>query len=80
MGDTALLLRKYFNNGQDISDDVIIDLLEQSQIVRKLTGDYEEKRLFYIFRLICMSEIPYIEKGVAYMLRHLMYRRLSNQR
>ncbi len=62
MEDTALLLRKYSDAGKALSDNEIMDLLNKSKIVQKLTGDYEENRLFNIFRLICMSEIPYISR------------------
>ena len=33
-----------------------------SKIVERLTKDYDENAFFNIFRLICLSEIPYIER------------------
>lgn len=60
--DTALLLRKYFDEKREMSDKKIYNLLEESQIIKKLIKDYEENEFFNIFRIICLSEIPYINR------------------
>ena len=60
--DTALLLRVKFDNAEPLSREEIDDLLAQSGVVQKLTEDYEENALFNLFRLICLSEIPYVER------------------
>lgn len=62
MTDTALLLRIKVDHKEMVSEEEIDSLLEQSKIVRKLTRDYEENALFLIFRLICLSEIPYAQR------------------
>lgn len=60
--DTALLLRMKFDKGEYISDSEIDTLLNQSRVVEKLTKDYEENAFFHIFRVMCLSEIPYAER------------------
>lgn len=60
--DTALELRKHFDNWKKLSDLEIDSLLEQSKLVKKLTTDYEDNRLFNVFRIMGLSEIPYIER------------------
>lgn len=60
--DTALILRQKFDKCETITDKEINMLLEQSKIVKKISSDYEDKPLFNIFRLICLSEIPYADK------------------
>ena len=40
----------------------ISELLKESKLVEKLTRDYEDSPFFNIFRLICLSEIPFIEQ------------------
>lgn len=60
--DTALLLRQYYDECKELTDVEIQDLLMGSKIVERLTKDYDENAFFNIFRLICLSEIPYIER------------------
>lgn len=60
--DTSLKLRMAHDEGRIISDIQIKKLLSESRIVKKLTSDWEENHLFNIFRIICLSEIPYIKK------------------
>ncbi|PWJ50078.1 hypothetical protein [Faecalicatena contorta] len=75
--DTALSLRMKFDNKEAVSDEEIDTLLKQSKIVQKLTKDYEESALFNLFRLICLSEIPYAERlpyteeVISYISNHL---------
>ncbi len=59
--DAALLLRMKFDGQEDVSEEEINCLLEQSELVQKLTRDYEENIFFNLFRLVCLSEIPYIQ-------------------
>lgn len=61
--DTALQLRIIFENNEPITDKEIESLLGRSKAVQKLTsGDYEEHAFFDLFRLMCLSEIPYAER------------------
>lgn len=60
--DTALLLRVKFDKGAVVLDEEINTLLEQSKVVQKLTKDFEENAFFNLFRLMCLSEIPFIER------------------
>ena len=59
--DTALQLRIKFDDNEPLTNEEIGLLLEQSKVVQKLTSDYEENAFFNLFRLICLSEIPYAE-------------------
>lgn len=46
--DTALLLRRYYDECKELSDVEIQDFLERSRVVEKLTKDYDENA-FLIF-------------------------------
>ncbi len=70
--DTALLLRMKFDGGEPLTHKEIDDLQERSGIVRKMIKDYEETPLFNLFRLVCLSEIPYAER-LPYTRRVLDY-------
>lgn len=59
--DTALILRQKFDR-KELKENEIEQLLHESKLVEKLTKDYEETTFFLIFRLLCLSEIPYIER------------------
>jgi len=52
----------YYDQNKEITDKEIYTLLGQSKVVQKLTKDYEENNFFNIFRIICLFEIPYIER------------------
>lgn len=75
--DTALLLRMKFDNRELIPNREVDTLLEQSNIVQKLTKDYEDNNFFNLFCIMCLSEIPYAErlpytqKVIAYVSEHL---------
>ena len=60
--DSALQLRAKFDASKSVEENDIKSLLEQSKVVQKLTGDYEENAFFNLFRLMCLSEIPYAER------------------
>ncbi|MGH0053438.1 MAG: hypothetical protein ACQ5SW_08640 [Sphaerochaetaceae bacterium] len=60
--DTALLLRMKSDQGEALSSKEIDLLLAQSKIVRNLIKDYEEETFLNLFRLICLSEIPYAQR------------------
>ncbi|MDF3003021.1 MAG: hypothetical protein K0Q48_3140 [Bacillota bacterium] len=60
--DTALQLRLKYDDNEPLANKEIELLLEQSKVVQKLISDYEENALFNIFRLMCLSEIPYAER------------------
>lgn len=63
--DTALELKIGIDKGLSISRSEALQLLEQSELVKKLTRDWRDDPLFYVWRLIALSEIPYA--------RHLEY-------
>ena len=62
MADTSLLLRMQFDRNEIPSDKEIDALLEQSKLIHRLTKDYNTDALFHIFRLLCLSEIPYAQR------------------
>lgn len=70
--DTALMLRMSVENQQILSDHDVDKLLCQSQIVNKLTADYMEHPLFAVFRIVGLSEIPYVER-LPYTQKLLSY-------
>lgn len=57
--DTALQLKIDIDNGQMYSKDEILEKLRQSKLIRELTSDFPEKPLSLVWRLICISEIPF---------------------
>lgn len=59
--DSALKLRISYDQQKVLLPGEITAALEQSEIVGRLTADYEEEPLFHIFRVLCLSEIPYTE-------------------
>ncbi len=59
--DTALQLKIGKDKGNSISRSEAIHLLEQSELVKKLTRDWKDDALFYIWKLIALSEIPYTQ-------------------
>ena len=59
--DTALQLKIGKDKGNSISRREAIHLLEQSELVKKLTGDWKDDALFYIWKLIALSEIPFTQ-------------------
>lgn len=60
--DTALQLRKAYDQKQLLTVQEIEQLLSASSIVKKLTKDWMENPFFAIFRLLCLAEIPYAER------------------
>ena len=59
--DTALQLKIGKDKGNSISRSEAIHLLEQSELVKKLTRDWKDDALFYIWKLIALSEIPFTQ-------------------
>ncbi|CDX00012.1 Hypothetical protein DPCES_0125 [Desulfitobacterium hafniense] len=60
--DTALTLRVACEEGKCLENDQISSLLSQSALVRKLTTDFVDHPLFAVFRIMGLSEIPYMER------------------
>lgn len=60
--DTALELKIGIDKGISFSDKEIIDRLQNSSLVKELTKDIPSKPISMIWRLICISEIPYANK------------------
>jgi len=56
--DTALILKKELDTGTVVSDAEAISRLNNSELVSLLTDEIIDKPLFYIWRLIALSEIP----------------------
>lgn len=65
--DTALALKIAIDNGTSISQPEALQQLEQSVLVQKITSDWHDDPLYYVWRLIALSEIPYAQ--------HLSYTR-----
>jgi hypothetical protein len=63
--DTALTLRIAYENNKRLADHEISHMLSKSKVVDRLTGDFIEQPLFAVFRIMGLSEIPYIE-GLTY--------------
>jgi len=59
--DTALQLRIDLDRGGALSRSEALQKLEQSELVKRLTNDLVEKPLFYMWRIIALSEIPYAQ-------------------
>lgn len=57
--DTALILKKYYDNQHKINIEDVMSLLNTSDIVGKLTANFVQKPLYAIWRIIALSEIPY---------------------
>lgn len=60
--DTALTLRIAKENHEQLSDSDIDHLLEQSNLIQRLTDGFTEHPLSAVFRIVCLSEIPYAER------------------
>lgn len=60
--DTALELKTGIDNGQNFSDNQIIEKLQHSELVKELTADLPGKPLSLVWRLICISEIPFSDQ------------------
>lgn len=76
--DTSLKLRILSDNGIILSKEEALSYLMQSKIVDRLTSDIIEKPLFYVWRLIGLSEIPYsIHLDYTKSLIDKIYNRLS---
>lgn len=70
--DTALTLRIAYENNERVADHVISRMLSESKLVDRLTSDYIEHPLFAVFRIMGLSEIPYIQE-LAYTKRLIAY-------
>jgi len=57
--DAALQLKIDTDRGVEFSDTRILEILGQSELVREMTSEFPEKPLALVWRLICISEIPY---------------------
>ncbi|MDR0696671.1 MAG: hypothetical protein LBF68_03895 [Christensenellaceae bacterium] len=70
--DSALRLRLAFEQNISLNDMAIEEHLESSELVKKLTADYMEHPLFAVFRIVGISEIPYVER-LPYTQRLIEY-------
>ncbi len=57
--DNALLLKTYFDNGKELTNEMIDSLLSSSELIRSLTSEFSKNSLYPIWRLLALSEIPY---------------------
>lgn len=57
--DIALKLKVDYNNGNRLSMEQALSKLRESDLIEQLTSNLQEKPLFYIWRIIALSEIPY---------------------
>ncbi|GAU80008.1 hypothetical protein [Fusibacter sp. 3D3] len=60
--DHALLLKIEFDNGRALTDEKISTLLSSSEVIKSLTSTFSKKSLYPIWRLLALSEIPYVER------------------
>ena len=76
--DSALELKIGIYNRKEFSDKQIMDKLQKSELVTELTTDLPDKSLALVWRLICISEIPFIHK-LAYTQKLIekVYEKLS---
>ncbi len=70
--DSALVLRIASEKNEHLEINEISSLLSQSRLVGKLTADFVEHPLFAVFRIMGLSEIPYIER-MPYMQKMIAY-------
>lgn len=76
--DTALAIRIRLDEGQSFSDAEIREKLRHSILLQKLTADFPEKSIALIWRLICLSEIPFsISLAYTRELVRIIYSRLA---
>ena len=76
--DTSLKIRVLSDNGIILSKEEALIELNQSKIVSRLTSNIIEKPLFYVWRLIALSEIPYtIHLDYTKSLIDRIYNRLA---
>lgn len=75
--DSALILRMNDDAGISMSQGEIDHLLGASELVNKLTEDFQEKPLYAVWRLLALAEIPYTEnleytrQVIKYITHHL---------
>lgn len=60
--DAALELKVGIDSGQIFSDQQILNKLKNSELVKELASDLPDKPLSLVWRLICISEIPFANK------------------
>lgn len=70
--DNALILRISSEKNEYLENDKIAHQLSQSKLVNRLTADFIEHPLFAVFRIMGLSEIPYIER-LPYTKRMIDY-------
>ena len=70
--DTALVLRLAVEDKRSPDGDEVTNLLNQSKLVAKLTSDFVDHPLFVVFRLLGLSEIPFIQ-DLPYTKKLLSY-------
>lgn len=76
--DNSLRLRIDHDNGAKLSHNEAVEKLQKSEIVNLLTSDLIEKPLFYIWRIIALSEIPHsIYLGYTQRIIDRIYDKLS---
>ena len=59
--DTGLILRRKYDNGNEFSEQEILKLQGESELLKVLTQSFIKKSLFAIWRIIALSEIPFSE-------------------
>ena len=57
--DSSLTLRMAVDRGDVISPEQALSLLNRSALVQTLTQPLVDKPLFYVWRLIALSELPF---------------------
>ncbi len=62
MVDAGLTIKMNVDNGEEMSDETILQLLSTSELVQSLTQDFSKSSLFHIWRILALAEIPFIER------------------
>jgi hypothetical protein len=62
MVDAGLTLKMNVENGEEMSEEAILQLLSTSELVQSLTQDFSKSSLFPIWRIFALAEIPFAER------------------
>ena len=70
--DSALILRKLCDSGEEISKNEAVSLLNSSNLISDLVSELVEKPLYAVWRITALAEIPYTAE-LKYTKRLIKY-------
>ena len=70
--DSALILRKLCDSGEEISKNEAVSLLNSSNLISDLVSELAEKPLYAVWRITALAEIPYTAE-LKYTKRLIKY-------